>query len=79
MVPASRTTEPPLAFETAVTDRLSPSTSVSLMTRSAGSIVTGMSSVPGAESSTATGASLKQVTSTVTLALSLPPLPSLMS
>ena len=65
---------------TAVTTRGSPvSASVSLVRRSAGSIVAGVSSVAEVVSSTASGASLVQVTLTVTLALSVPPLPSLMS
>ena len=66
-------------FETPVIDGMSPSASVSLARSWAVTIVAGVSSVTETVSSPASGASFWQVTSTVTLALSLPPLPSLMS
>ena len=68
-----------MAFETAVTDRLSPSVSVSFETRSALAMTRSVSSVPEAESLTACGASLTQVMLTVAWPVSEPPWPSEMS
>ncbi|KAF0811226.1 hypothetical protein IGB42_04309 [Andreprevotia sp. IGB-42] len=55
----------------------SPSTSVSLPSRSANLMVTGVPSLVVKWSATATGASLTGVTPTLTVMVSLPPLPSL--
>ncbi|MOA21883.1 hypothetical protein D3C78_1424010 [compost metagenome] len=60
----------------ATTDRLSPSRSVSLASSCTLPVST-LSSAVLAASSTATGASLTGVTVTSTVAVSLPPLPSL--
>ena len=78
IVPLSSEAVPPTPFETPVTVRLpwSLSSSVSLSTRVDAVIVTSVSSVPEAPSSTATGSSLTHVMSTVADALSVPPLPS---
>ena len=65
-----------MALETWVTVRVSPSMSLSLPVRSPPVMATSVSSVPEAASSVATGASLTQVRSIVTCAISLPPLPS---
>ena len=65
-----------MALETALTDSVSPSTSLSLATRVAPSMTTSVSSVPEAPSSMATGSSLTQVTSTVACAESVLPSPS---
>ena len=62
---------------TAVTVNVSPSTSVSLATRSLAAIVSAVSSAVVFASLTATGASLTAVIVTVTAPVAVPPWPSL--
>ena len=64
----------PFGAVTAVTVRVSPSTSVSLLSRS--SVAAPESSAIVKVSALATGGSLTDVTVTVMLAVSVPPLPS---
>ena len=70
------TTVPSVPCVTALTDNVSPgrSTSVSLASTS---MVTATSSLVVSASSPATGASFTALTVTVTVAVSVPPLPSL--
>ena len=74
--PATSDTVPFSGLPTAVTVSASPSGSVSLPTRSAAAKTRATSSLVERVSSSATGASLRAATLTVTVPVSLPPLPS---
>jgi hypothetical protein len=71
-------TVPCTALPTAVTVRASPSTSESFAVRVAGVITRGVSSLVVAALLTATGVSLTEITSTLTVAVAWPPWPSSM-
>ena len=70
------TTEPLAGAVVALTLKVSPSRSLSLPKTA---MVTGVSSLVVTLSSTAVGSSLTGVTVTVTVAVALPPLPSMMA
>src|SRR5262249_61404840 len=72
-----RLTVPLTGPPTLVTLKGSPSTSESLVSSELAAITRGVSSAVVAESLTATGASLTALTVTLTVAVAVPPLPSL--
>ena len=76
-LPLLSATVPWLAPPTPVIDSALPSTSESLPSRVAGEITSGVSSAAVTESVVATGPSLTAVTLTLTVAVAVPPWPSL--